>query len=162
MPPKKKLRPAGKAADILKQANADAVKIKTLERQVKAQQGLLDKYQAELEQRAPAPFNLPRGKTRSPKGSFLRVAVPDVHGAFIDQAAAATCLRDIAALQPAEVILLGDVVDCTAHLCAHRTTGVVAELAHTYEDDLSAAATFLDRLREAAPKAKIEIHRRQP
>lgn len=156
MAAKKKIRPAGKAADILKQANADAVKIKSLERELKAKQSLIDKYQAELEQRTPASFKLPRGKTRSPKGSFLRVVVPDVHGAFIDKTAAATCLSDIEKLQPAEIVLLGDVVDCTAHLCAHRTTGVVAELAHTYEEDLDAAATFLDRLQEAAPKAKIE------
>jgi len=156
MAARKKLRPAKKAADILKNANADAVKIKSLERKIKAQQGILDKYQEEQDQRAPASFKLPRGKTRRPKGSFLRVVVPDVHGAYIDKTAAATCLSDIEDLQPAEIVLLGDVVDCTAHLCAHRTTGVVAELAHSYEDDLAAAATFLDRLREVAPTAKIE------
>jgi hypothetical protein len=156
MAPKKKTSASPAAGDILAQAGADALKIKALQIKIKSQKALLDKYQEELDARAPASFKLPRGKTRIPKGSFLRVVIPDVHGAYIDGTAAATCLHDIEILDPAEIILLGDVVDCTAHLCAHRTTGVVAELEHTYDDDIAAAASFLDRLREVAPKAKIE------
>lgn len=89
-------------------------------------------------------------------GDIVRVVIPDTHGAKICEPAAAAMLSDIKALNPQEIILIGDHVDCGGHLAQHHVMGYVAETAYSYEDDISAANSFLDSLRDAAPSAKIE------
>lgn len=89
-------------------------------------------------------------------GDIVRVVVPDTHGAKVDHAAVSAMLADIKALDPQEIILLGDHVDCGGHLAQHHVMGYVAETAYSYEDDLAAANGFLDSLRSSAPHAKIE------
>jgi len=86
----------------------------------------------------------------------VRVIIPDTHGAKADKAALASLLSDIKAINPQEVILMGDHVDCGGHLALHHVMGYVAETAYSYEDDIAAANSFLDSLRLAAPSAKIE------
>ena len=89
-------------------------------------------------------------------GDIVRVIIPDTHGSKVERKAVAAMLADIKALNPQEVILTGDHVDCGGHLAQHHVMGYVAETAYSYEDDLAAANSFLDSLREAAPNAKIE------
>lgn len=89
-------------------------------------------------------------------GDVVRVAIPDTHGAKINKPAVASMLADISALNPQEIILLGDHVDCGGHLALHHVMGYVAETAYSYEDDIAEANAFLDSLRSAAPSAKIE------
>lgn len=89
-------------------------------------------------------------------GDVVRVVIPDTHGAKVDEAALAAMLADIASLDPQEIILLGDHVDCGGHLAQHHVMGYVAETAYSYEDDVAAANAFLDALRKAAPHARIE------
>lgn len=89
-------------------------------------------------------------------GDIVRVIIPDTHGAKADRAAIAAMLADIKALDPQEIILLGDHVDCGGHLAQHHVMGYVAETSYSYEDDIAAANAFLDSLRAAAPSAKIE------
>lgn len=89
-------------------------------------------------------------------GDVVRVVIPDTHGAKVDRAAVAAMLSDIKALDPQEIILLGDHVDCGGHLAQHHVMGYVAETAYSYEDDIAEANSFLDSLRAAAPHAKIE------
>lgn len=89
-------------------------------------------------------------------GDIVRVVIPDTHGAKCDRAAIAAMLSDIRALDPQEVILLGDHVDCGGFLAQHHVMGYVAETDYSYEDDLAAANGFLESLRSAAPSAKIE------
>lgn len=89
-------------------------------------------------------------------GDVVRVVIPDTHGAKIAKAAVASMLSDIAALNPQEVVLLGDHVDCGGHLAQHHVMGYVAETAYSYEDDIAEANAFLDSLRNAAPSARIE------
>lgn len=89
-------------------------------------------------------------------GDIIRVVIPDTHGAKANRPAIAAMLSDIKALDPQEIILLGDHVDCGGHLAQHHVMGYVAETAYSYEDDISAANGFLDSLRAAAPHARIE------
>lgn len=89
-------------------------------------------------------------------GDIVRVVIPDTHGAKVAHDAVAAMLSDIKALDPQEIILLGDHVDCGGHLAEHHVMGYVAETAYSYEDDIAAANSFLDSLRDAAPHAKIE------
>jgi predicted phosphodiesterase len=88
-------------------------------------------------------------------GDIVRVVIPDTHGAKADVSAVAELLADIKALDPQEIIMLGDHVDCGGHLALHHVMGYVAETAYSYEDDVAAANSFLDSLRAAAPSAKI-------
>lgn len=95
--------------------------------------------------------------TRRRSGSdIVRVIIPDTHGCLIDKTALAAMLADIKVLDPHEVILLGDHVDCGGFLAQHHVMGYVAETDYTYEEDLSASKAFLDALRAVAPRAKIE------
>jgi predicted phosphodiesterase len=101
----------------------------------------------------PAPSVSPRKRTGS---DIVRVVIPDTHGSLVDPKAIAAMLADIRALDPQEIILLGDHVDCGGFLAQHHVMGYVAETDYTYEEDLAASALFLDQLRAAAPRAKIE------
>lgn len=89
-------------------------------------------------------------------GDIVRVVIPDTHGAKVSHGAVAAMLSDIKAIDPQEIILLGDHVDCGGHLAQHHVMGYVAETAYSYEDDIAAANSFLDSLRSCAPHAKIE------
>jgi predicted phosphodiesterase len=89
-------------------------------------------------------------------GDIIRVVVPDTHGALVDHGALSAMLSDIKTLDPHEIILLGDHVDCGGFLAQHHVMGYVAETDYTYEEDIAAANAFLDALQKAAPRAKIE------
>lgn len=86
----------------------------------------------------------------------VRVIIPDTHGCLIDRKALAAMLSDIKLLDPQEIILLGDHVDCGGFLAQHHVMGYVAETDYTYEEDLAAAKAFLDAIQSAAPRAKVE------
>jgi len=98
----------------------------------------------------------PAKPTRRGKEDIVRVIIPDTHGAKVDQAALAACLGDLKALDPDEVILLGDHVDCGGFLAQHHVMGYVAESSYTYEADIAATNAFLDAVQSAAPRAKVE------
>jgi Calcineurin-like phosphoesterase len=89
-------------------------------------------------------------------GDIVRVIIPDTHGAKASKVAIEALLSDIKAINPQEIIMTGDHVDCGGHLALHHVLGYVAETAYSYEDDLASANAFLDSLRLAAPSAKIE------
>lgn len=89
-------------------------------------------------------------------GDVVRVVIPDTHGAKVCKTAVSAMLSDIKAINPQEIILLGDHVDCGGHLALHHVMGYVAETAYSYEDDVAEANSFLDSLRSVAPAAKIE------
>lgn len=98
------------------------------------------------------------GKARKkPKGSFERVVIPDTHGCYLDKPAAKAFLEDLAAINPAEIVMLGDHLDCGGFLAMHHTMCYVAETAYTFKDDVAAANEFLDRVQEAAPNATIHM-----
>jgi len=89
-------------------------------------------------------------------GDVVRVIVPDTHGAKADGAAVSALLADVKTLDPHEIILLGDHVDCGGFLAQNHVMGYVAETAYSYEQDIEHANAFLDALQAAAPRAKVE------
>ena len=96
---------------------------------------------------------LPDGRQ---EGDIIRVVIPDTHGAKADKTALAAVLADVKTIDPQEIILLGDHVDCGGFLAQHLVMGYVAETAYSYEEDLEHGNAFLDSLRFSAPHAKIE------
>lgn len=109
-----------------------------------------------LEKRTKAKVIVAKGARHRASGDVVRVVIPDTHGAKANHAAISAMLSDIATINPQEIILLGDHVDCGGHLAQHHVMGYVAETEYSYEDDVSAANAFLDALRKAAPDAAIE------
>jgi predicted phosphodiesterase len=135
-----------------------AAELSKLEKENKALKSQLDAAVSQLERvrhakRSKIPVQRPSAKL---KGDVIRVVIPDTHGAKADTEALAAVIADVKALQPHEIILLGDHVDCGGFLAQHHTLGYVAESDYSYEDDIEAANTFLDALQAAAPNAKIE------
>lgn len=104
----------------------------------------------------PVRVNVPRNPEARTNSDTVRVCIPDTHGAKIDKSALAALLTDLKALDPHEIILLGDHVDCGGFLALHHVMGYVAETAYSYEDDVVHANAFLDAIQTAAPRAKIE------
>jgi hypothetical protein len=98
-----------------------------------------------------------KARARAPRallgGQTVRVIIPDSHGNHIDVAARDACLRDIRALNPQHVVLLGDHLDCGGTFSSHQRT-YTNEMAESYADDVAATNEFLDLLQEAAPSAK--------
>lgn len=98
------------------------------------------------------------GKARKkPKGSYARVIIPDTHGCYLDKPAAKAFLDDLANINPSEIVMLGDHLDCGGFLAQHHTMCYVAETTYTFKDDVAAANEFLDRVQDAAPNATIHM-----
>ena len=94
---------------------------------------------------------------KKPKGAFARVIIPDTHGCYLDKDAAKAFLEDLKEINPAEIVMLGDHLDCGGFLAMHHTMCYVAETAYTFKDDVAAANEFLDRVQDAAPNAEIHM-----
>lgn len=134
--------------DLISEADPQK-KIKQLEKLVERQQRMIDRL------RKPR-IKLAVGATKKAKGkSFLRVICGDSHGAYCDPNAVSSFMADVAMLQPAEVVHLGDAIDCGGFLSSHNVLGVVPELAVTFEQDVSCANDFLDRVQKAVPSAEV-------
>lgn len=88
-------------------------------------------------------------------GDIVRFLIPDSHGSSQDPQAVGAMLADLKLLNPDEVVLLGDHVDCGGFLAQHHTLGYVAQTEYSYEDDIKHANAFLDAVQTAAPKAEI-------
>lgn len=88
--------------------------------------------------------------------SSVRVIVPDVHGAHRNVAACDAVVRDVKRLDPDELVLLGDLVDCAGVFSRHARS-FTNEIEEAYGDDCDAANLFLDQLQKAAPRAKFHL-----
>ena len=106
-----------------------------------------------LEKLNKSKWRLPKAKKPKRGGSYVRIAIPDTHGAHVDEAAMGAFLGDLEALAPREIVLLGDHLDCGGFLAQHQTLGYVAETTFTFEDDINAGNQFLDKVQEICPKA---------
>jgi len=85
---------------------------------------------------------------------IARIVIPDSHGNHIDERARAACLRDVRAIGPEQVVLLGDHLDCGGTFNAHQRT-YTNEFTESYEDDVNACNLLLDDLQDAAPNAEF-------
>ena len=141
------------------QSVSDAATIARLKEELRASEASKAKIAAALERSRSTP-KASKIKVSTPsrgrKDDLVRVIIPDTHGCKASPSAISAALGDIAHLDPDEIILLGDHVDCGGHLAQHHVLGYVAESSYTYEQDIAATNAFLDALSTASPRAKIE------
>lgn len=84
--------------------------------------------------------------------SYIRVVVPDSHGAYIDPVAASVFLDDVAMLAPQELVFLGDHVDVSGIYSAHQPN-YVEDREYSYETDIAAADALITAVQKRAPGA---------
>lgn len=87
------------------------------------------------------------------KQDKVRVSFGDMHGLGMDRPAVDALLDDMRRLDPDEIIIGGDMLECGGWLAKHQPIGFVASCGYTYQDDIEATNWFLDELAKAAPKA---------
>ncbi|HYE79282.1 MAG TPA: metallophosphoesterase family protein [bacterium] len=121
------------------------------------QQKQIDHLSERLEKLRASRWAIPLGRRKAAKAGrvFTRVVVPDTHGCFVDVPAIAAFLDDLEALQPAEIVMLGDHLECGGFLAQHWTLGYVAQAEYTFEQDVDAANDLLDKIQARAPRAAI-------
>ncbi|MBA3761753.1 MAG: metallophosphoesterase [Chthoniobacterales bacterium] len=102
-----------------------------------------------------APFTPIKREKRNTREDRVRVQIPDSHGMYADSGAIAAFLADLKDLDPDEIVMTGDHVDCGGFLAAHHTLGYVAQMEYSYEQDIAAANEFLNAIQANAPRAKI-------
>jgi hypothetical protein len=138
-------------------AKEDTTKLKGLEEQVRALQKINETLEESLRQSRNAKFKLPvQGKNKTSKGSYVRFFFPDSHGSKIDPAALGALLRDLEYLNPRELFMMGDHLDCDGFLAQHHVWGVVADCDYTYEDDIANCNGTLDAVQKVCPKGDIK------
>jgi predicted phosphodiesterase len=86
--------------------------------------------------------------------NHVRIIIPDSHGAHIDVPARDAFLADLKALDPQEIVLLGDHLDCGGTFNTHQRT-YTHEMTESYQDDVNAANRFLDMIQRRAPRARL-------
>lgn len=118
------------------------------EKQLDRMQKMLDAERASKVARLPK-----RRPARRVGGSFVRVIIPDSHGAHVHWPAAKAMIEDIRRLDPAEIIWLGDHLDCGGTFSAHQRS-YTNELAESYEQDCAEGNALLDLVMQAAPNAR--------
>jgi len=140
----------------IKNTVTEAAKAGDYKKRISELENLVARLSRELEGLHASKFVLPAGKPRKATGgSFCRVIVPDSHGCYIDAGACKAFLADLAQIDPAEIVMLGDHLDCSGFLAQHMTANYVAEAAYTFADDVAAANQFLDAVQERSPKANV-------
>lgn len=138
-------------------ARRESAQVKSLKAKLESAFAIIDQQNERLEKLAQTKFVIPNQRQqKTSKGCYVRVICPDSHGSSIDPLAAAAFLADLQELQPKEVIHVGDAIDCGGFLAQHHVWGYVAETEYTFEQDVSAANEFFDRVQAAAPKASFD------
>lgn len=120
---------------------------------LKDRKDLLDEY---TDMRKARPVPVSPGRNKATVGTdMVRVCFGDVHGMMMDKDAVAATLRDIAILDPDEIVIGGDLLECGGWLAKHQPIGFIALCDYSYQEDVAAANWFLDQLQLAAPGATI-------
>lgn len=117
----------------------------------------IEEYEQQIQRHRKPRIRINPGRIpKADAGDYVRVIIPDTHGCFIDHDAAGAMLADLEILQPKEIIMLGDHLDCAGFLAQHHTLGFVPECDYSFDDDIDAANAFIDRIQSTAPQAKID------
>lgn len=89
-----------------------------------------------------------------PVGSYIRVIIPDSHGAHIHWGFANGLVSDLEKLAKhiQEVVWLGDHLDCGGTFNAHQRT-YTHEMTESYREDVQQARRFITMVRERTPLA---------
>ena len=143
-------RAIGKVIDI--QARMETLR-KENEALKKDRKALLSEYE-DIHNARPLP-KVSVHAARPAMADTVRVSFGDVHGMMMDVAAVNAMLADVKRLDPDEIVIGGDLLECGGWLAKHQPIGFVALCDYSYQEDVQAAKQFLDSLREAAPRAKI-------
>jgi len=114
---------------------------------------LLDEYN-DMRTARPVPKCRPHDSKRT-KEDQVRMSAGDVHGMMMDRPAVEAFLRDIRIFNPNVIVLGGDIIECGGWLAKHQPIGFVATCDYSYQEDIQAAAWFLDELQRAAPDAEM-------
>lgn len=102
-------------------------------------------------------YKFPLGGSSKVKGkTFCRVAVPDTHGSIVDPHAIQAFLADLEVINPAEIVMLGDHLECGGFLAEHHTLGYVAQSEYSFADDVVATNSLLDSIQRLAPNASVD------
>lgn len=128
--------------------------IESLKKQLASKDKLIKTLAQKKESKLKIKFNKP-AKPKKVLSDHIRVIIPDSHGSAINIEAASAFLSDLKQLNPKEIVMLGDHVDCGGWLAQHHTLGYVAETLYSYEDDIKAANDFLDQIQLDATNAEI-------
>jgi len=127
-------------------------KDKSLQRQVDRLLQEVERYR----HRKPIEVIKPSPDCTRRKDDWKRVIIPDSHGNHIARRAAGAFLADLKFIQPDEIVMLGDHLDCGGFLAQHHVMGYVQETKESsYAQDVKAANDFLDEIIKAAPGAAI-------
>jgi|3_EtaG_2_1085321.scaffolds.fasta_scaffold05646_3 hypothetical protein len=117
---------------------------------------IIDEQNESAAEQRRAKFTIPKGRQMaSPRGTFIRVVVPDTHGCYIDKPAFAAMIRDIEQFNVREVVMLGDHVSCDGFLAERHVLTYRAQATYTYQEDVNAGNVFLDKMQATCPKAKF-------
>lgn len=85
----------------------------------------------------------------------VRVCVGDIHGMRMDRPAVDAFLTDLANLDPDEIVVGGDLLECGGWLAKHQPIGFIALSDYSYQEDIQAANWVLDQMAAAAPNAEL-------
>jgi hypothetical protein len=123
---------------------------------IKHLEGLLDALERKHCEMLGSQFrlNLPKAPRLKASGGYTRAIVSDLHGQQMDQPAFAAFVRDLKMIQPRQVFILGDWIDCGGWLSEHPTLHL-GETEGSFVDDIGAGNQSLDAIQDAAPKAEI-------
>jgi len=146
-----------KVEAILKASGENNTEVKLLRQRVKFLESLVEQHEEKAERLSKAKWAIPKSRNYASGGSFLRLVIPDTHGASADTQAIAAMLSDIShvANDIREIVMLGDHLDCGGFLAMHHTEHYVAETTRTFEDDVNACNELLDKVQATCKKAKI-------
>jgi UDP-2,3-diacylglucosamine pyrophosphatase LpxH len=135
----------------------DAKAVTLDQRRIKQLEGVIEQLERQLHDTREAKFVLPTGKPRGGSGrkSHCCVIIPDSHGSLIDSGACKAFLADLEQIQPTEIVMLGDHLECGGFLAQHHTLGYVAQAEYTFAEDVQAANQFLDAIQQRVPHATI-------
>ena len=86
--------------------------------------------------------------------TIVRAIIPDSHGEHIDLGARDAFLSDLQALDVHEIVMLGDHLDAGGTMSTHQKS-YSHEKTESYQDDVTAANVFLDKIQRASPRAVI-------
>jgi len=137
-------------------SDSDSKRTKALTAKVRELEAQNERLAESLKNARKARHKIPvQGKTRTSKGAFIRVFLPDTHGNLVDSKALQAFLSDLAYLSPREIYMMGDHLDCGGWLAAHHTLGFIPETENTFEADVDAANSLLDEVQRICPKSKI-------
>jgi len=146
-----------KIRDSAMAASDDGDKYLRFKQRIGELEKLVEKQAEQIESYRKSNYKLPIGGRSTAKGkTFCRIAIPDTHGSIADPQALQAFLADLELINPSEIVMLGDHLECGGFLAQHHTLGYVAQSEYSFEDDVIATNQLLDTVQKLAPNASID------